>query len=606
MRLARVAAAPLLLAAACATVRPPPGELSPDPARLRADVTWLADPARTGRGIGTPGLAAAADWLEARYRALGLAPAFGADYQQRFEVPWRARLGAPNALALAGKPVELSKGFVPFGFSDDGKVEAELVFAGYGITAPALGYDDYAGLDVKGKIVVVAQDFPREQDPASPFRDPKNFALGDWRQKAITAREHGAAALLAVRDDWHHPAADDLPAWSEATGSRGGVLAARVTLAALREAGVDVAALAAPIGADAKPHSKALGVKAVLEITVVHEKTTSSNVAAVMAGADPALAGECVVIGAHFDHLGFGGETSLAPTQIGQVHPGADDNASGTSAVLELARGFKAGPPLRRTLLFVNFTGEETGLLGSTHFVKELPAACPAEKIQLMVNLDMVGRPQGGKVYVQGVDTAKGLRERVRALAERAPAVPLKLVWDGEGYAPSDSTAFYSKGIPVLYFFTGAHLDYHRPSDTADKIDGKATAEVVRYAGRVARDLADAQEKLAVVRVEPPKEGVVGRGGGGRSGGAFLGAVPEFGERPDPGVLLSGVRPGSPAEGAGLAAGDVIVRIGATKVQNLQDLAYALKANRPGETVEVEFLRAGVRKVVPVKLVERK
>ncbi|HET8733932.1 MAG TPA: M20/M25/M40 family metallo-hydrolase, partial [Anaeromyxobacteraceae bacterium] len=387
-----------LALAACAAPRPIPTPADPrfDGARAKADVAWLADPARTGRGVGTPGIDAAADWIEAEMKRIGLAPAGADGFRQVFEAPVGARLVDGNALAVAGKALTLQQDWQPFTFSDDGKAEAEIVFAGYGITAPDLAYDDYAGIDVKGKIVLVAQDFPGESDPKSAFRDPKNYRYGEWRYKVTNARDHGAAAVLAVRDDWNHPAKDEIPAWKGSPSSRAGLVAARVTLGAMKDAGVDVAALAAPIAGDMKPRSKPTGVKAALSVAVAHDRARTANLVGKIAGSDPAVADECVVVGAHYDHLGLGGENSASPEQIGQPHLGADDNASGTAAMLAVARAFASQPPPRRTVVFAAFSGEELGVLGSAHFVKNPPAGCPVAKMQLMVNLDMVGRPQQG------------------------------------------------------------------------------------------------------------------------------------------------------------------------------------------------------------------
>jgi hypothetical protein len=578
----------------------PAAEPGFDAARARAEVEWLADPARTGRGIGTPGAAEAASWIAARLEEAGLRPAFEGGWLQRFDAPFRATLGERNALALGDTSPPLGAAWVPLGFSDDGAVEGELIFAGYGISAPDLGYDDYAGLDVKGKIVVVAQDFPREADPASPFRSPRAYRHGEWRTKAIVAREHGAAALLGVRDLWAHEGRDDLAPWRGQVSSRAGIVAARVTAAALRAAGVDVAALAAEGEADGRPHSRSLGRRARLDVQVRHERAETANVAAILPGRDPAVAGECVVVGAHYDHLGFGGDLSLAPDQLGTVHPGADDNASGVAALLAIARASAAVGPARRTLLLVAFAGEELGVLGSAHLVRNPPPGCPVERMQLMVNLDMVGRPRGGKVYVDGADSARGLRDMVRALADAAPRIPLAPAFGGNGYGPSDHTSFYAKGVPVVFLFTGAHADYHRPGDTADKVDGGAVAAVARLAARIAREAAERDGRLEVVRAAaPPARERAGYG-------AYLGAIPDFEERKKPGVLLTGVRPGSPAERAGLAGGDVLLRLGSTRLLSLQDLAFALRSNRPGDEVEVEWARGRERKVAKVRLEERR
>jgi hypothetical protein len=324
-------------------------------------------------------------------------------------------------------------------------------------------------------------------------------------------------------------------------------------------------------------------------------------VAGLLRGSDPAVAGECVVVGAHHDHLGLGGDASLAPSRIGEVHPGADDDASGVAAVLAVARAFAAEGPPRRTVMFVAFAGEELGLLGSAHLARSPPAACPVERMQLMVNLDMVGRLRDGKLYVAGADTARGLREVVRALADRAPRLPLRVVFAGDGYGPSDHTSFHARGVPVLFLFTGAHADYHRPSDTADKVDAAGLAEVARLARRVAFEAASREGRLEVARsaASPANER------GERGYGTYLGAIPDFSERADPGVLLTGVRPGSPAERAGIAAGDVLVRLGGTGVRNLQDLAFALRSHRPGDVVEVEWRRGDATRTARVTLEER-
>jgi hypothetical protein len=605
MRTIRPVSAALLALAACGprpATRPAP-EPGFDPARARAEVAWLADPARTGRGTGTPGGPAAAAWIADRFAEAGVRPAFDAGYLQTFEAPWRATLGPGNALEVGGVASRLDEGFQPFGFSDDGRVEGALVLAGYGITAPELGYDDYAGLDVKGKIVLVAQDFPRESDPASPFRDPRAYHYGEWRTKATNAREHGAAAIIGVRDVWAHGSTDDLPPWRGQVSSRAGLVAARATAAALAAGGVDVRALFAPGEADGRPHSRALGVRAVVAAEIRHESAATANVVAAIPGRDPAVAGSCVVVGAHYDHLGFGGDASLAPEQLGTIHPGADDNASGVAALLDVARAMAASGPPRRTVVLAAFGAEELGVLGSAFLVRHMPPGCPADSLQLMVNLDMVGRARDGKVYVDGTGTARGLRELTAALAEAPPRLPLSLAYGGDGYGPSDHASFRARGVPVVFLFTGAHGDYHRPSDTPDKLDYDHLAAVARLAYRVTRAAADG---APLERVHAPAAAPSPQGERDRGYGAYLGAIPDFAERKEPGVLLTGVRPGSPAEQAGLAGGDVLLRVGSTRLLSLQDLAFALRAHRPGDEVEVEWERAGARRVGKVRLAERK
>jgi hypothetical protein len=221
-----------------------------------------------------------------------------------------------------------------------------------------------------------------------------------------------------------------------------------------------------------------------------------------------------------------------------------------------------------------------------------------------MVNLDMVGRPRQGKLYVHGAATAKGLRDEVRAIADAKPRLPLTLAFgEDDGYGPSDHTSFYARQVPVLFLFSGAHADYHRPSDTADKVDASAVVAVARLAHRLARTAADRTDRFAVVRPAGPPPA---QGRGERSYGTYLGAIPDFAERAEPGVLLTGVRAGSPAERAGLAANDVLLRVGAARVMNLQDLAFALRSHRPGDVVEVEWTHAGERRTATLKLEERR
>jgi hypothetical protein len=279
------------------------------------------------------------------------------------------------------------------------------------------------------------------------------------------------------------------------------------------------------------------------------------------------------------------------------------------AALLQIAAAFTHGDPPRRTLAFVAFSGEELGLLGSSRFVKAPPAACPVEKMQLMVNLDMVGRgrPAPGdagrlQLYVEGADTAKGLRQRVEELPRRAPELPVHLAFGGDGYGPSDHTSFFAQGVPVLFFFTGAHADYHRPTDTADKVDAAGLASVARLAYRAAADAAAAPARLEVVRAPAPPP----RRERGEGYGAYLGGIPDFEERKDPGIRLTGVRPGSPADKGGLAAGDVLLKVGGQGVRNLQDLAYVLRSHRPGDVVELVYQRGAETRTVKVALEERK
>jgi hypothetical protein len=310
---------------------------------------------------------------------------------------------------------------------------------------------------------------------------------------------------------------------------------------------------------------------------------TTQNVIGVLRGSDPKLADEAVVIGAHYDHLGLGGETSLAPSRFGEVHPGADDNASGVAGVIGLARMFSAAGGAPRTLVFTAFAGEEMGLLGSTQYTRTPPV--PLARTVAMMNMDMIGRLRQDRLYVFGIDTGRELREEVEA-ANRD--VGLALRFGGDGYGPSDHTPFYAKDRPVLFFFTGPHEDYHRPSDTPEKINAEGLARVVRLIGQVVRHVAEREQPIVFVRAKesvPPRA----RGSGGGYG-PYFGMIPEFAQTEE-GVHLGGVRAGSPAEKAGLRAGDIIVRFDGKPVRNLEDFVFVLRGKRAGDQVEVVFRR---------------
>jgi hypothetical protein len=321
---------------------------------------------------------------------------------------------------------------------------------------------------------------------------------------------------------------------------------------------------------------------------------TGRNVVARLEGNDPVLKQEWVVIGAHYDHLGEGGPGSLAPGTPA-IHNGADDNASGVGALLRVAERLVAGARPARSVMFIAFTGEESGLLGSAFF-----AANPTVSgtIAGMINMDMVGRLGAGPLIVYGVDTAAEWNALLGPAAERAGTT---IVTRGEGYGPSDHTSFYLKDVPVLHFFTNTHADYHKPGDDWEKIDAAGLDKVAAIVADVTAAVANRPERLTLRRGagEPPRQTGVSTGYG-----AYLGSVPDF-TPVERGVKLSGVTPGSPAAVAGILAGDVVVGLGGRAVDDLQGLTDALRAHKPGETVEVRVVRGTAPVVVQVTLGNR-
>lgn len=572
-------------------------------------VEALAAPEMEGRGSGTPGADRAAAYIAAEFARAGLKPAGdGGGYLQPFEVVTGVRLGPANALALEGLPAPLpgppavSRDFIPLSFSAEGSVEGEVLFVGYGITAPDLGYDDYAGQEATGKVVLVMTHEPRERDEASPFRRPEAYRHTEARTKVTNAREHGAVAVLLVRDPNNHKdEPDDLIGLRGASSSRSSLLAVNITQALadrlLAAGGTRLSDLQAAIDANLTPRSGSLpGVRVRLAVDVIRERGRTANVVGILPGRDPTLREEVVVIGAHYDHLGRGGEASLAPEAFGTIHPGADDNASGAAVVMALARAFAAAGGARRTLLFAAFAGEEMGLLGSSFYVRQPPF--PLEKTAAMLNLDMVGRLRDGRILVGGVESAQEWPGILRAAAR---GLDLTLAMRGDAYGPSDHTPFALKERPVLFFFTGPHSDYHRPSDTADKINVAGLGQVARLVYRAAAAVAGEPAPPAFVRAtgRPPAARE------GRGYGPYFGSIPDFGATEAQGVALGGVRAGSPAERAGLQAGDVIVRFGGVRVTNLEDLVFALRAKRAGDTVEVVYQRDGAEHLTRATLERR-
>jgi len=320
----------------------------------------------------------------------------------------------------------------------------------------------------------------------------------------------------------------------------------------------------------------------------------TQNIVAVIPGSDPALRGEYVVVGAHFDHLGRTSFNAMDPDAGNAIRPGADDNASGTAAVMELARLF-ARRPTRRGIMLVNFSGEELGTLGSMYFVQHPPV--PTDSMQLYLNFDMVGRLRDDKLIVYGVATATELKPLVDSLNTAVGHFTLNAV--GDGYGPSDHASFYEGGVPVLHYFTDVHEDYHRATDVASKINVVGEARVIDFAAAAVREVGDRPARLTFVKAPPPKR--AGPGGNG----AWFGSVPDMGAVDVVGVRLAGVTAGSPADIAGAKKGDIIVEFGGETIKDIYDYTAALGHKKPGDTVQVTVMRDGQRVTLTATLGKR-
>jgi hypothetical protein len=580
-------------------------------ASYRTDIERLAADSLEGRLTGSSGADRAALYLAGRFRTIGLeAAGDSAGYFQPFTATTGLRLGEGNRLVFhfSDRDTALAPGsdFLPLSFSGNGGVEADVVFAGYGITAPEHGWDDYAGVNAKGRIVLAFRHEPGERDSTSVFDGVRLSKHADLRAKLGNAREHGAVGFLVVTDPLNHgDEEDDLLELSLTQGTgEGQIFAAHVTqrAAALLFAalGEDPLRLQTTIDREGPRSAPIPGVRVSLAADVRRERKRVSNLLGRVPGTDPGLAGETILVGAHYDHLGRGeAGGSLAPDEKGAIHNGADDNASGTAAVLELGRRFRERPA-RRSLLLALFTGEELGLLGSGHYAAH--PAVPLERTSAMVNLDMIGRLRNRRLTVGGVGSSPILKTILHA----ANAESLRLTESGSGYGPSDHTNFYARNVPVLFFFTGAHEDYHRPSDDPERIHYAGLDSVVTYVERVVRALADEGAAIAFTKApEDTGEARAGEGYGGGGYGPYLGTIPDFAEVEN-GVRITGVRDGSPAARAGLAGGDTIVRFDRKPVANLYDLTYALRERRPGDEVEIVYLRGGEERRTTAVLEKRR
>jgi Tol biopolymer transport system component len=572
-----------------------PGKIQPEKEtaadRVVRDIRWLADPARDGRGVGTPGLLASGEYIEARFKALGLLPTMpNGSYRQELEVVTNVKSGPTTQLGIADVTLP-STDFQPLGFSGQGTLSGRLVLAGYGINEPSLGRIDYEGVPIKGNIAVVRRFVPDSEK----FQDTKLKRVhGDLRQKAWVARERGAVALLVVDmperpkaapSDWK--AADEAP--FPALEREGYGDAGIPVLVVKREAFHKTLAQL----------EKGQRVNAKLTVELTLERQQVFNVLARLPAQAPAeqrLPG-AIVVGAHYDHLGHGGSFSLAPDDH-SPHVGADDNASGVSLVLEVARSLaESKAPTRRDIVFATFTAEEMGVLGSSHLVKNPPAGLEPEHVYAMFNFDMVGRMQKNSLSVLGAESAEEWTSLVPKICDE---VHVECHLSGSGYGPSDHSSFYTAGIPVLHFFTGAHSDYHKPSDVASRINGAGVAQIAALTEHLLADAPQLQ-KLSYRKVAPEDPR-----GDMRSFNASLGTIPDYAGPPDQkGVLLSDVRPGSGAQQGGMQRGDILIQLGDKNIEEVHDLMYALNAAKPHQTVKAIVLRDGKRVELKVTYQER-
>ncbi len=563
---------------------------------------YLASSELTGRGVDTPGIKLARNYIANEFASYGLRG--GGDeggFLQAFDVTVGAAVKQPTRLTLGDDlTLKLDEDWTPLGFSASGKVHGQLVFAGYGITTRDKGYDDYAGLDVRDKIVVLLRFEPPPTNDQSPFKKAPDYSrYATLRSKANNAKEHGAAGIILVDLSHHDTEAPEL------LTTRASLVPGRTDLIAVQvkrrliepwfaRRGISLAALKETIDRNERPASTPLAnASAKLQVSLEERRARAENVIGILPGSDPVLRNQFIVIGAHYDHLGFGRYGARNASAVGQIHPGADDNASGTAVLLDFARRI-AQSPLRPacSIVFAAFSAEELGLFGSRHFVERFNAL---KSIKAMLNLDMVGRMKDHKLTVFGARSGANL-----SLMVRSGARDLGLeIRESDDIGRSDHMSFYNKKIPVLHFSTGVHQDYHRPSDTWDKLNGAGMAQISALASAVTIKLAAVAEPINFVSLpsRPPSDRAAGQPGMR----AYLGTMPDYAVDIQ-GVRVAAVSPDSPAARAGLLEGDVIVQLADRKIQNIEDLTSALQARSPGDEVALIVLRKGVSLTVKATL----
>ncbi|VTR99164.1 M28 family peptidase [Tuwongella immobilis] len=578
---------------------------SPDPISLmKKDLTYLAGDECEGRGVETQGINKAADYIAAKFKDLGLKPG-GVDgtYFQPFPIAGNTVLGKTNTLTVRspkGETTELKRGtdFEVMGLSGSGKLNADVVLAGFGITLPESKYDDLAGLDVAGKVVLVLRKVPGAGTDKALVDNGNPAASFVAKLQALAEKK--PAAVIFVNDLSSIDKNDPLVPFNTLLGAGRSL---NFPVLFLKRATVDqmLKSLGKPdlkqyetqITESKKPNSLALtGWKLGIETEVTRQDIQAKNILGVLEGSGP-LKDQTIIIGAHYDHLGYGERGSLARSAEDRkkIHYGADDNGSGTTTVLELARRF-AGMKDRqgRRIVFMLFSGEERGLLGSAYYCQKQPLF-PLESTASMLNLDMVGRLRDDKIQVWGTGSSPGFDSLFEKLNKdfgfKAQKIP-------SGGGPSDHASFNGKNIPVFFLFTDLHDQYHRPTDTVDTINFEGMAKIANFSERLATELATMPERPVFA-----KTGSAPRPGGRPSVPSIKFAPGSYAED-DKGVLVGDVREGGPAAKAGLKGGDFIVGIAGKPVKNMEDYMTVMATQKAGK--EVEFTVQRDKKTLKLKV----
>ncbi len=565
-------------------------------AELFHHVRFLADDRLTGRYPGTDGIEYAARYIADRFAEYGLEPIGDKQsYFQAFEFIGDAKLGDNNLLLIkngtTANTLTLKTDYLPLAFSDTDDVTGEIIFAGYGISAPAAHYDDYANLNVNGKILLMLRAAPASDNPHNPLQ-----RYASLRHKLVVAREQGAKAVLFVTGVAQDNQLNELVKFQTDFDFKGsGIAAVSISRAVanqlLAAAGKNIAQLQKTIDDTSRPNSFPMSaVQVTLKTDVKNIHINTRNIVGYL----PGKTDKTLIIGAHYDHIGLGGNKSL-DAKVGVIHNGADDNASGVAGVLELAHYFsRQSEPLEHSLLFMAFTAEEFGLIGSKYYVNN--PLIPLDKTVAMLNMDMIGHSRSNKLIVQGVGTTPVWAEMIDKINH---TYRFELAKQKDGPGPSDQSSFYHKNLPVLAFFTGAHDYYNRSTDDFWRINYPAQQNIVKFVRDVVLEIEHRGEKLAFTKAESQHQ----PGKGSSQFKVTLGVVPDYAFA-GKGLHLDVVKQGRPAHQAGLQNGDIIIQLGTVKINNIYDYMAALGMFKPGNKVALVFSRNGKEITTEVLLAE--
>jgi hypothetical protein len=573
---------------------------------IYSHIKYLASDELGGRFPGTIGGTLAMDYISKEFKYYNLVPAGDSGYVQRFDMTVGMQLGNSNTFSVETKSgknsYELNSDFVPIGFSSNGKVSGEIVFIGYGISAADLKYDDYKdkdgkAIDVTGKILVMMRYSPSANDPANNTFNKYE----ESRFKSAIARDNKAAGIIIITG----PASDNedklislkFDNVMQSTGIPVISIKRAIIEKLFKENDLDLSKIQNEIDKSKKSNSFVLkNTKATMEVTLEQVKAKTGNVLGFIEGTDANLKNEVIVIGAHYDHLGLGTSNSLYEGKDKKIHHGADDNASGSAGVMEIAQKLSADRSmLKRSVLLMCFTGEEEGLIGSSYFVNS--ELFKKYNIVTMINMDMIGRLDENKLIIYGIKTSPIWNDLLESINKK---YDFKTTLNPDGYGPSDHSSFYSKNIPVLFFFTGLHADYHKPSDTYDKINSEGEAKVLNMVYDVLSDIDTIQAKPEFTKVVESTERKQETG----PVRVYVGTIPDFSSNEE-GYKISGVTPDSPAEKGGIQAGDLMIKFAGRDVKNIYDYTAALGEHKPGEEVEVILMRNNEQVSVKITLGKR-